>query len=261
MRLTKFCISAIIFFGAFNGFSQDIIQKLDNSVISCKVVEISESSVIYKLWDQLSGPNRSLARASIVKIVYENGQIEFFNEKESTISKQTISTEAPAVKNGTSSDITQSTGASDEFVKPELEGLNYAPLRVTAAFNSLGYFSLGIDGESKIISDYVNIGFGYWGHTFSNISDYTYYSFRAYTSIYAPINKLSGKLDKVNRGFFPFFQPGADMVIQFPEEGGTNFSAVFFWRVGADYYLTDKFGISYSFSQGSLNNIGISWRW
>lgn len=261
MKKLKLLIIALFFGGAINGYSQDIIQKLDNSVISCKVIEISETSVVYKLWDNLSGPNRSISKSSIIKIIYENGQVEFLTEKESQIIKQSTTPERDNLKNTNPINASNTSTASSLSEKSEDDKLLYAPYRFTVGFNSLGYSSAGFDAEFRFISDYVNLGFGYWGHTFSSISDYTYYSFRSYTSLYAPINKLIGNTSKVNKGFFPFFQPGVDMVLQFPEQGGTSFTASFIWRAGVDYKFTDGFGVSYSYSKGNLNNVGILLNW
>jgi hypothetical protein len=259
MKKNKLLLTALFFGLAFIGYSQDIIQKSDNSVINCRVIEIGESMVIYKLWDQLTGPNRSIFKSSIVKIIYENGQVEFFGEGGNQVSNQIIEPEQKPINSNSIK--TSSPSISNSTPQKKEEKFNYAPSRFTIGFNSLGYVSGGFDAESKLISDFLNIGFGYWGHTFSSISDYTFYSFKAYTSLYAPINKLTGNKEKINRGFYPFFQPGVDMVLQFPETGGTSFTAGFIWRVGVDYKFTDGFGISYSYSTGSLNNFGILWNW
>lgn len=239
--------------------AQDLIQKTDNSTISCKVVEITETSIIYKSWDYLTGPNRSLMKSAIVKIIFEDGHVEFFNKKDVNESGSTnLQPNQPSVQTYNTSTARQT---HSDVENPTLEKLEYAPSRVTYGFNSLGYVSAGVDVESRIISDYVNLGLGYWGHSFMGISDLYYSSFRVYTSIFIPVNKLTGNLKTINRGFFPFFQPGVDMVLQFPAEGGTLFFTDFVWSVGTDYYFTDKFGISYSYSNGSLNNFGISFRW
>lgn len=254
-------LALILFLGnPFLIYSQDIIQRMDNTTFSCKVVEITESSVLYKSWDYLTGPNRSILKSTIVKIIYEDGHVEFFNEKKSEPSTTTINNTSRTVVSSTpviSKSIEK--GTSETIEEPVK--LEYAPTRITYGFNSLGYMSLGVDLEGRIISDYVNIGLGYWAHGYSDLPDYSYGSFRVYMSGFAPINKLTNNTSKINRGFFPFFQPGVDMVLQFPEEGGTQFYSNFIWRVGTDFYFTDKFGISYSYSEGNLNNIGISFRW
>jgi hypothetical protein len=257
MKNLNTILIACFFLIIMPGYGQDIIQKLDNTVINCKVIEINETNVVYKLWENQLGPNRSLSRSSIIKIIYENGQVEFFNERESKIVQEnTLVVQEPAkVISTVTPKPVQSTKESEK------DELSYAPYRFIVGFNSLGYVSTGLDAEIPVIPSILNLGLGYWGHTFSSFSDYTYYSFRTYTSVYAPINKLIGNESTVNKGFFPFFQPGVDIVLQFPEQGGTSFTAGFIWRVGVDYKFTEGFGISYSYSTGNLNNIGILWNW
>lgn len=251
-------LGLILFFGIpFTAFCQDIIQKTDNTTITCKVIEITETSVLYKSWDYLSGPNRSILKNTIVKIIFEDGKVEFFNEKMTKTPLLPVISPAQTTVN--------STGSSSPNEKEIIETsdqtsiLEYAPTRLTVGYNSTGIYSVGADYEYRLISDYVNIGLGFWGHGTSTQSD-TYSSWRVYMSGFLPINFLMNA-KKINRGFFPFFQPGVDMVLQFPEGGGTYFNADLIYRVGTDYYFTDKFGISYSYSSGNMNNFGISFRW
>ncbi len=259
MKNIKILILALFFGLPFWIFGQDIIQKTDNSTVACRVVEITETAVLYKPWDFQTGPNRSISQTSIVKIIYENGQVEFFGGNEpASAPVHSPKQDQPSASSSPDRISEQKSTASSGSEPPKLE---YAPNRLTVGFNSLGYSSFGVDIEWRIISDYVNIGVGYWAHTFSYYEDYTYGSVPVYSSVFVPVNKLVGKANKINRGFFPFFQPGVDMVLQFPDEGGTQFSAGFIWRVGTDFYITDKFGISYSYSTGNLNNFGISFRW
>lgn len=77
---------------SFNGFSQDIIYKKDGSEISAKIIEIEENSIKYKLFDQLEGPLRNVAKSEIFLIIYQDGTREKF---ETASQNQTISQPIP----------------------------------------------------------------------------------------------------------------------------------------------------------------------
>lgn len=238
--------------------SQDIIQKLDNSTISCKVIEITETSVIYKSLDHLTGPNRSIVKKFIKKIIYGDSHIEFFNDE----NDKQISADPPKVNPGSQENAQpESSKEPDIKVKNGDSNLEYEPIRFLYGFNSTGYYSLGVEGESRLFSDFVNIGIGYWTHGYSDFKEYGFGSLRIYPAFFVPINKVTNNVSKINRGFFPFFHPSADIVLQFLEGGDTYFNVGFTWKIGTDYYITDKFGLSYSYSKGNFNNVGISFRW
>ncbi|MBR1871966.1 MAG: hypothetical protein IJ795_02015 [Bacteroidales bacterium] len=61
--------------------AQDIITKYDGSEIKSKVLEISETTVKYKKWENLSGPTYTIKVSDIVMIRYENGTNEVFAGK------------------------------------------------------------------------------------------------------------------------------------------------------------------------------------
>lgn len=242
-------------------FCQDILQKTDNTTIACKVVEVSETKIFYKSWDYLNGPNRSIEKNQVVKIIYEDGKIEFMQSQQ----VQLIPNGSTVIPSTTPNNQTTSNSYSPK-VEPKIENkekipeLEYQPNRIAYGFNSAGYSSLGYDFEFRV-TDYLNFGLGAWTHIPSQDIDYTFSSLRLYLSGYLPVNKVLGKDKKINRGFFPFFQPGYDMMVQFPEDGGIYYSGAFIWKIGTDYNFGDKFGITYSYSNGNMNNIGISFSW
>lgn len=58
--------------------AQDVITKTDGSTIKAKVEEITETTVKYHRHDNPSGPMYSIPVSSIIKIAYENGVIDSF---------------------------------------------------------------------------------------------------------------------------------------------------------------------------------------
>lgn len=55
-------------------WAQDVIVKKDGSTIICRVVEVSQTEVVYKRWSNLEGPNYVMNLADISAINLENGE-------------------------------------------------------------------------------------------------------------------------------------------------------------------------------------------
>ena len=65
-----------------NLYSQDFIITKKSEKIEAKVIEIGESTVKYKKWSYLEGPNYTISKSDISSILYQNGEVEVFgNEK------------------------------------------------------------------------------------------------------------------------------------------------------------------------------------
>ena len=58
--------------------AQDIIKTKDNTEVLSKVIEIGETSVKYKKWENLSGPTYTMSISKISSIIYQNGSVESF---------------------------------------------------------------------------------------------------------------------------------------------------------------------------------------
>ncbi len=56
-----------------NALAQDMIHTFDSAPIQAKVLEISDTQVIYKTWDNLEGPDYRMPTSRIVRIVFANG--------------------------------------------------------------------------------------------------------------------------------------------------------------------------------------------
>ena len=55
-------------------FAQDVIVKKDGSTIVCRVLEFTESEIIYKKWSDLKGSNYVMDKSLASAINYENGK-------------------------------------------------------------------------------------------------------------------------------------------------------------------------------------------
>lgn len=54
--------------------AQDVIVKKDGSTIVCRVVELTESEIVYKKWGNLNGSSYVMERSAASAINYQNGK-------------------------------------------------------------------------------------------------------------------------------------------------------------------------------------------
>lgn len=72
-------ISCFAFLGVVSlGFAQDIITTKKGEDIESKVLEVTETEVTYKKFDNQEGPSYTLRKSMIVMIRYENGTKDVF---------------------------------------------------------------------------------------------------------------------------------------------------------------------------------------
>jgi hypothetical protein len=80
----------------FGVHAQDVITKKDGSEILAKVVEIDNSVVKYKLYDNQDGPTYVVNKSELFMIKYESGRKELFNS--SANAPTTSSTTTPVTR-------------------------------------------------------------------------------------------------------------------------------------------------------------------
>jgi hypothetical protein len=71
-------ISFLIFSANTICFSQDIITRTDGKEFSVRVIEIEETAIKYKRFDNQTGPVYSISKKEVDRIKYENGSIDNF---------------------------------------------------------------------------------------------------------------------------------------------------------------------------------------
>lgn len=54
--------------------AQDVIVKKDGATVVCRVVELTESEIVYKKWSDLNGSNYVMERSAASAINYQNGK-------------------------------------------------------------------------------------------------------------------------------------------------------------------------------------------
>ena len=74
--------------GALSVKAQDKIYKTNGEVLEAKVLEIGEAEIKYKVFVNLNGPNYTLSKQQVVKVVYENGKTETYDTVEANIGSE-----------------------------------------------------------------------------------------------------------------------------------------------------------------------------
>ncbi len=68
--------------GAVPVIAQDKIYKTDGSVLESKVKQVGVKAIVFKRFNNQDGPEYTILKKEVVKIVYENGTTDMFNQRE-----------------------------------------------------------------------------------------------------------------------------------------------------------------------------------
>ena len=78
--LMKNFLLAILLIAIYSSVNaQDVITLKDNTTINVKVLEIGETHVKYKKWDNLEGPTYNTNISNIISVTYQNGSRDVFS--------------------------------------------------------------------------------------------------------------------------------------------------------------------------------------
>jgi len=97
MTKTIFTLLAFISI-SITAFSQDIITQKSGEDIQAKVLEINQTDVKYKKFDNQNGPTFTLLKSDILMIRYENGTQDIFNQTEKMKTESKTSNEDMRMK-------------------------------------------------------------------------------------------------------------------------------------------------------------------
>lgn len=230
--MKKYFLFAMLLFCAGFTKAQDVIIKNDSAKIQSIVIEITETTIKYKKWENQDGPLFNIALNEVNMIIYENGQKEIIKPSGSNLPVPFAST----------------TDFKNQKVK-------YKPSRITVGLQSP--LSLGTSAEYRIVKNIFNIGYDF--NLYSTPKDSIHpspFSFLIgpYGSFYAPINRLFRNYEKQDKGLFLFAHAGYGwtMIVEaeFDEfdnqQNKLNASGGFVWSVGMDYYIVKGFGFTVS---------------
>lgn len=136
MKIT-ILFTGLLFYSAIS-FSQDTIITKMGEEIKVKVKEVTESTVSYYKFDNLSGPLHTKSLAEIFQIKYENGSVETYNRNATFL---------------TDSLITKSRDTTDELLKKGNSVFIQIPDEASRAGEKYFVDALRKWGYWKIVSD------------------------------------------------------------------------------------------------------------
>ncbi len=90
---------------SFVGFGQDIIVKKNGWTINSKVIEITQTEIKYKRFDNLDGPIITIPKDDILVISYENGTREVINPTSRPVTTSVKSTDNSTTVNSNDDEI------------------------------------------------------------------------------------------------------------------------------------------------------------
>lgn len=86
LKKILFTLVTLLFLSA--GISQDVITKTNGEEIKVKVLEVNQTEIKYKQFDNLNGPLFTIPKSDILIIKYENGSKDVFLPEGSAKAKE-----------------------------------------------------------------------------------------------------------------------------------------------------------------------------
>lgn len=142
MKTKATTLKALIFFILLTFWTgslvwgQDVIVKINGDEIKAKVSEITDTSIKYHRYENLTGPVYSIAKAEVFLIRYENGTKDVFNNQTTKVSQnvEITPTQSPEV---------QPTPVTVAIIPVQLENEDYGISKFSLSVNPLGFLQFG----------------------------------------------------------------------------------------------------------------------
>jgi hypothetical protein len=80
LKIMKLSITFILILFVFTAFSQDVITQKNKLELKTKILEVGQTELKYKKFDNLEGPTFTIAKSEILMVRYANGTIDIFDE-------------------------------------------------------------------------------------------------------------------------------------------------------------------------------------
>ena len=72
-------------------FSQDVITKKSGEDIQSKILEVGQTEIKYKKFDNQNGPTFTILKSEVLMVRYENGTKDIFNEEKKSENVSSLS--------------------------------------------------------------------------------------------------------------------------------------------------------------------------
>lgn len=77
--MKKLFLIVAVALSCIKGFAQDILTKTNGDKVAVKVIEVSDTDIKFKMFDNQNGPLYSLSRTEVYSVHYINGTMDVFN--------------------------------------------------------------------------------------------------------------------------------------------------------------------------------------
>lgn len=233
MKKTLTCLFLLL---SFILAAQDTIYTKNSEKIIAKITRVSETKVEYKKFSNLGGPIFELSGSSIYKVVFQNGETQFFNES----SSPTVTTLKSVTRNRINVDLLALSMNGPTYLSYERITANGSlgyeiPLNIHFGPSGLSGYSTGVNFKYYVakrargfyFGPCVGIGSFGWRDNFS------YYGNTTYTShVTGVIGLKAGGQFQVTRLFGVNLSANGDLL--------TNYSEI-------AYAYSFNMGINFSF--------------
>lgn len=146
--------------------AQDVMVMMDASEKKVKVLEITDSEIKYKLYDDLDGVTYSTSRSKIFLINFENGKREIITSLDEKKNNTALS---PSRVNNANA---QYENISDAQVKAQ-EDIHEKHLYFTVELNIGGVFDIFGDKSDNVSTSAFGTGVDFFGEYFFNKKSYS----------------------------------------------------------------------------------------
>ena len=113
--MKKIFISFLILLFNLSAIAQDIIKLKDKTELKTKVIEVKESTITYKRFENLNGPIYTIGKNKIYQIIYQNGFVENYTN---IIGAKSFETRNAKIKTNTYEKTLANTPQNDTLKKP-----------------------------------------------------------------------------------------------------------------------------------------------
>jgi len=167
--------------------AQDIIVLKDASEITSKVLEISETNISYKKWNNPDGPTYSIPIKQVATIQYANGSTDVFNKSN-------------RIKDVSSRDTVQDKNKETADERPYIKGVRFH------AYQMNGFYV----GEDLGIEATWSLGIRVFDYGYIGLEAGVNCAFHSpREAIYVPILLNTRAYIPINKNIHPFFEHSA----------------------------------------------------
>jgi len=88
--MKRYILLSLVVLTCFSLNAQDLLIFKTDKVEKTKILEVTSSEILYKLYDNIDGPTYRINKSEISTIIYENGITDVFNQTEKDLKSNKV---------------------------------------------------------------------------------------------------------------------------------------------------------------------------